>query len=45
MKKYTLNITITEGQDEFWESIRGMSGCDKVVSAVITALTSQGFVE
>jgi hypothetical protein len=44
MKTYTLEVTVSEGNDEFWESISG-SGCDEVTEAIQMALSSHGFYE
>lgn len=43
-KTYTLTVTITEGNDEFWEKLRGKSGCDEVVGEIKAALLDHGFV-
>lgn len=43
MKRYTLQLVIEEGSDEFWESIKG-SGADEVVELVEDALFAVGFV-
>jgi hypothetical protein len=45
MKTYTIEITIEEGSDEFWESLNGKSGCDEVVDIVRDALADVGFTE
>lgn len=37
-KEYTIQVTITEGNDEFWEGLQGKSGCDEVVELVKEAL-------
>lgn len=36
MKKYTIEIVIEEGSDEFWEEItaRGKTGCDELLKAI-----------
>lgn len=44
-KKYTISVDITEGSDEFWESLEGRSGADEVVEAVKLALGGHGFRE
>lgn len=43
LKTYTISVTIQEGSDEFWESLRGKSGCDEVVQEVIDALAERGY--
>lgn len=44
MKRYTIEVVIDEGNDEFWESITG-SGCDEITSAVKDCLDSIGLSE
>jgi hypothetical protein len=44
-KTYTISVTIQEGNDEFWESLRGKSGADEVVNEVKKALAGRGFQE
>ena len=36
MKKYTMLVEVTEGNDEFWESLRAESktGCDEILQFV-----------
>lgn len=36
MKKYTIVVEITEGNDEFWESLtaESKSGCDEILQFV-----------
>ena len=41
MKQYTFEITIKEGNDEFWEEIKG-SGCSEVTELVKIAFANQG---
>ena len=43
MRKYTFEIVVEEGNDEFWESLKG-SGCDEVQAVVAEALESNGFM-
>lgn len=45
MRRYTLEVTITEGNDEFWESLAGISGCDTVVDEIKSCLADRGFTE
>lgn len=42
MKKYTFELIIHEGNDEFWNSING-SGCDEVRAVIEGALSQHGF--
>jgi hypothetical protein len=42
MKRYTLEVTITEGNDHFWNAIKG-TGCDEVLEAVKAALAERGW--
>ena len=43
LKTYTISVTIQEGCDEFWDSLRNKSGCDEVVEEVKSCLASHGF--
>lgn len=45
MKKYTFEITVQEGNDEFWEQIAeaGKSGCDEVREEIKDLIESGGF--
>lgn len=45
MKKYTFELVITEGNDEFWESIKDKSGCDEVNKLISDILIDNGFFE
>ena len=40
MKKYTIQIEIPEGSDEFWDEInkRGSTGCDEVIDELKSLL-------
>lgn len=44
MRKYTFELTVTEGCDEFWEGLqedgtyRGYATCEEVEDAVLDAL-------
>lgn len=44
MKRYTLELVITEGNDEFWEEILidGKTGCDDVTATIINGLHNCG---
>jgi hypothetical protein len=44
MKKYTIEVVIVEGSDEFWDDIneRNVSGCDEVLDMVKQQLTGIG---
>ena len=42
MKKYVIEIIITEGNDEFWESLDGRSGCDDVLEGVKECFAGSG---
>lgn len=37
MRRYVLNVVIEEGQDEFWESLKG-SGCDEITRTVTDSI-------
>jgi hypothetical protein len=43
MKEYKFELTIFEGNDEFWEDLEGRSGCDEVQALVEEALDAMGF--
>ena len=45
MKIYTLEVTVHEGGDEFWETIqaRDGTGCDDVVQTIRDILFDAGF--
>lgn len=45
LKTYTISIIIQEGEDEFWEGLRGKSGCDEVVEDVREALAAAGYTD
>lgn len=44
MKQYTLELVVTEGNDEGWEEILkdGKTGCDDVIDMVVNALYEVG---
>ena len=47
MKQYKFEITITEGNDEFWEEInrKNETGCDDVKDMVDIALSQHGLYD
>jgi hypothetical protein len=45
MKKYTFELIIKEGGDEFWEGLGDKTGCEEVTEIVKEALGSRGFDE
>lgn len=44
MKRYEFKLIIEEGSDEFWESLRGKTGCDEVTEAIKESLENHGWV-
>lgn len=44
MKKYTFKVTLTEGNNEFWEDLeaRGITGCDDLIEELKSALDAGG---
>lgn len=45
MKRYTFEIVVEEGNDEFWESLEGKSGCDEVKAMIVSQLFEIGLSE
>jgi len=45
MKKYTIEVTIYEGNDHFWNEILtdGRTGCDDVLDCVKSLIQQDGF--
>jgi hypothetical protein len=43
MKKYTFELIIFEGNDEFWEELKNKSGCDEVTDEIKKALGDAGW--
>lgn len=43
MKRYKFQITIEEGNDEFWQSLQGKSGCEEITGCIKSALEEIGF--
>jgi hypothetical protein len=45
MKQYTFELTVTEGNNEFWEEIleKGNTGCDDILEQLKTMLAESGF--
>lgn len=44
MKHYEFNIEIKEGNDEFWNGLKG-SGCDEVKELIVDVLATIGFYD
>jgi hypothetical protein len=42
MKRYVIQITITEGNDEFWDGLEG-TGCDEVLEGITNCLATEGW--
>lgn len=42
-KQYTIEVTVREGDDAFWNTLRGKSGADDVVNRVRAMLVGGGF--
>jgi hypothetical protein len=45
MKTYTFKVVITEGSDEFWESLEGKTGTDVILEAITDTLCDAGWVD
>lgn len=45
MKKYTFEVTVTEGNSEFWEELnrKGQTGCDDLIEQMKDSLAEGGF--
>lgn len=45
MKRYTFELTVTEGNSEFWEELleKGNTGCDDLLEQIKDALAEHGF--
>lgn len=44
MKTFKFEVTIREGNDEFWEELKDKSGCDEVLEILKNALAQYGFL-
>jgi len=44
MKTYSFEVTITEGEDEFWESFDNRPGIEEVQQALERVLLDSGFI-
>lgn len=42
-KTYTIELTIQEGNDEFWEGLQNKIGADEVVAAITDLLADGGW--
>ena len=43
MKRYVIQVTVTEGNDHFWDSIKDKTGCDEVLEAITGCLATEGW--
>ncbi len=43
MKTYTFKLVVKEGNDEFWEAIKGKPACEEVKAAIQGALEDNGW--
>lgn len=44
-KKYSFELIIKEGSDEFWEGLGDKTGCEEVTDLIKEALGTMGFDE
>lgn len=47
MKKYVIELIITEGIDEYWEELNksGRPGCDDIIDSLQAVLRDSGFLD
>jgi hypothetical protein len=45
MKTYTFVVQIREASDDFWDGLKGQSGCEQVTQVIKEALAMRGFPE
>lgn len=44
MKKYTFELIIHEGSDEFWDELSEKSGCDEITEFIKNLLEDEGWL-
>lgn len=44
-KRYTFELTVLEGRDEFWEDLQHKCGADEVKDLILSALHEVGLYE
>lgn len=45
MKRFTFELVVHEGNDEFWEALENKAGCDEVSELILSALGDVGFYQ
>lgn len=45
MKQYTFEVTVSEGNNEYWEELtsKGQTGCDEILEDIKQSMAESGF--